>query len=122
VDAPLTVFDDLKAGTLTREHVEALQNVYPSIYTRLQEASMNYLQKEGENLSYQKRITLGLLLDLPSDASLEPDNIAGLQSNFAAEGEENTEITPTSKSYREANLAEGADSASNAAIRRGETA
>jgi len=122
VDAPLTVFDDLKAGTLTREHVEALQTVYPSIYTRLQEASMEYLEKEGQDLSYQKRLTLGLLLDIPADPSLEPDNIAGLQANFAAEGEDNTEVTPTSKSYREANLAEGADSASNAAIRRSETA
>lgn len=120
VDAPLTVFQDMKAGTLTREHVEALQAVYPSIYARLQESSMDYIAKQGQDLSYQKRLILGTLLNIPADASLEPQNIAGLQQNFAQEDEQNKEssVKPTSKSIREASFSESSQSANQAFLNR----
>jgi len=81
VEHPLSVLEDLERGTITREHVEALKAVYPATYAELQSAVMDSVG-QGAELSYGKRLQLGVLLDIPTDESLEPRNIYGLQANF----------------------------------------
>lgn len=81
VEHPLSVLEDLERGTITREHVEALKAVYPATYAELQSAVMDSVG-QGAELSYGKRLQLGVLLDIPTDESLEPLNIYGLQANF----------------------------------------
>lgn len=82
VEHPLSVFEDMERGTLTREHVEALKAVYPSLYAQLQQEIIDQVTTEGEKVPYNKKVQLGILLDVPTDLSLEPTNIAGLQANF----------------------------------------
>jgi len=85
VEHPLSVMDDLERGTIAREHVEAIKAVYPALYGEMQQTIMTQiaeLQKDGKTVSYAKRLQLGVLLDIPTDESLEPQNIAGLQANF----------------------------------------
>lgn len=82
VDNPLSVLDDLKSGTITREAVEAIKVVYPDLYVRIQQETMNHIA-ENHDIQYSKRLELGILLDIPADSSLLPDNIAALQQIFA---------------------------------------
>lgn len=84
VENPMSVFDDLESGTLSREAVEALQVVYPDLYTRMQDRVMDEVVKNPD-IDYNKKIQLGILLDVPSDSSLIPANITGLQQTFTDE-------------------------------------
>lgn len=83
VDAPTDVLHDLREGKLTRPQVEALQQVYPLLYSEIRGRVMNELSEAKTPLDYQKRLQLGLLLDLPADATLEPDFIARVQAQYA---------------------------------------
>lgn len=86
VENPYSTLEDLKDGTLTREHVEALSTVYPAIYEKLQQEALVYISKRPK-LDYSRKIQIGILLDIPVDASLAPKHVALLQSQFAAQGQ-----------------------------------
>lgn len=93
IKEPLTALNHLEAGTLTREHVEALKAVYPNLYGRIQERTLEALAKDPESFDYQQRLKLGILLDIPSDVSLSPDNIQALQEEFKTEQPQETGST-----------------------------
>ncbi len=83
VEHPLSTLDDLEKGTLTTEHVEAIKTVYPALYNQIQQQLVDKIgSPEGQSMSYNKRVSLGILLDIPTDESLQPYAISALQSNF----------------------------------------
>lgn len=82
VDEPLTVIEDLADGALTREGVEAVRAVYPSLFSAMQTAVMTAVTESTEALAYDKRVQIGLLLDVPTDPSLAPAAIVALQSAY----------------------------------------
>ncbi len=89
VEHPLSVLEDLERGTISREHIEAIKAVYPAIYGHLQQTVLDSIseQEKGDeksDLSYTKRVELGILLDIPTDESLQPAFIATMQANFTA--------------------------------------
>lgn len=89
VDNPMSALEELQSGTLTREHVEALQKVYPALYSHMQQQVLDQLQDEDEGaIPYAKKVNLSMLLNIPGDASLLGKNIAGLQSTFQPESGE----------------------------------
>jgi len=109
IEEPLSILKDLETNSLTREKVEAVQAVYPQLYQQIQEKTMDALAKQGEDVPYKKRIQLGILLDIPSDISLIPENIAALQRQFVAgNGKDNTTaaVNPTVGGLKELSLAE----------------
>lgn len=85
VENPYSTLKDLETGTLTKEHVEALQAVYPSIYNQMQQEAMSYAGKNS-GLSYSKKVQLGMLLNIPTTPSLQPAALARLQMNFSSQG------------------------------------
>lgn len=84
VEHPMSVLKDLEHGTLTREHVEALKAVYPALYGELQQQASAAVAAQGDRLPYSKRVQLGILLDIPTDESMQPQSIADLQNMFNA--------------------------------------
>lgn len=92
IENPLSALDELESGTLTREHVEALEKVYPSLYVRLRSSIMDEIRNEPE-MPYDKKIQLGILMNLETDISLMPENVLALQSNFAPQAQQES---PTS--------------------------
>lgn len=95
IDAPATAIDELERGTLTSEHVEVLKSIYPSIYQAMRNEIIRQAQdsEESAKLSYSKRLQMGLLFDVPTDESLIPSNILGLQSNFSQPQPQPTPMT-----------------------------
>ncbi len=89
VENPMSVMDDLESGGITSEAVEAIRAVYPDMYIRIQEQAMTQIA-ENPDISYNKRLQLGMLLELASDTSLIPANINALQQTFTDEEQAQT--------------------------------
>lgn len=81
---PLSVIEDAADGRLSFEGVEVLRAGYPELYGSLQEGVLNALQTAEKKPPYRMRLTLGQLLDLPTDPGLEPDMLVALQASAAS--------------------------------------
>ncbi len=81
VEHPESVFRAMEQGTLSKEGVEALQAVYPNLYEKLQSKVLEHVSSHP-NLPYKKKLQLGLLLNVPTDESLLPENVLALQALF----------------------------------------
>jgi len=84
LDAPLSVLDDALAGKLSREAVEALKTVYPHVYDELRAQVTAQLVETRKPLPYQERLQLNILLDVPTDRTLEPQFVQALQKAYAS--------------------------------------
>lgn len=82
IQKPLTVLDDLKRGTISREAVDAIQAVYPRFADEIKTRVVERMSKEKEPLSYSKRLALSALLG-PMDDALQPEIFSRLQGHFA---------------------------------------
>ena len=82
IQSPLSVLEDLKQGVVSREGIEAVRFVYPTIYNEMTSAVYDNLQKYGADMSYDKRLQLGIVMELPTDLSLERESIAKFQSFY----------------------------------------
>lgn len=99
LENPFMVLDALEDGTLTKNHVEALQVVFPKLYEEMRGKFMQIaMSGAAQPLDYNQRIKLSLLLDMPLDSSLTSKNINYLQSTFA-DGQEPDQETPTSGAF-----------------------
>lgn len=85
VEHPYSILTDLEKGTITREHVEALQTVYPSIYNQIRDTLLTEIAESPHAVPYQRKVQIGIMLNAPTDFSLRPSTIAELQSNFMSE-------------------------------------
>ena len=77
----------MQNGKVSRESIEALEAVYPKLYEKIQIEVMEKIQDSPEQIDYVKRLQLGVLLNIPTDAALMPDNIRALQASFKQEQE-----------------------------------
>ena len=88
VENPATILDDIAAGKLTVEAVEAVREVYPETLTSIQTQVMERLtalQSRGKAPSYLQRLQLGLLLGIPTDPLLAPNVARAIQAQYAAQ-------------------------------------
>ena len=85
VENPTSILDDLAAGRLTPESIDAVRTVYPETFAEIQGQVMDRLttmEQRGERPSYAKRVELGLLLGIPTDPTMTPESIAALQAQY----------------------------------------
>jgi hypothetical protein len=94
LDDPTIIMKRAQNGTLTAEHVEAVKAVYPQLYDQMRSAIMTSLIDSKSKVPYGRRIMLGTLLDLPTDASLAPDFVRALQATYATHPEDATQEPP----------------------------
>ena len=83
VDNPASVLTDLKNGTITREGIDVLKNVYPTMYSEVVQGIMESLTELKQDLPYQKRLQLSLFFDIPIDSATDPKFIAQMQASHA---------------------------------------
>lgn len=81
---PKAVLDDMARGKFTREHIEALRVVVPTVYRDIQLLTIDELTRrmaKGTPIPFDTRIRLGLLLNIPADPTLKPNVRDFLQRN-----------------------------------------
>jgi hypothetical protein len=83
-DDPAAVLEDLADDRVTPEAAETLRVVYPSVYGELQRRLIERAPELQEGMTYQRRMQLGLLFQVPTDPSLTPEALTYLQSGVAA--------------------------------------
>lgn len=82
VEDPSSVLEDLEAGTLTPEGVEALREVYPAMYRELTRQVMEQIADLDEPPPYEERVEMSLLLGMPLDPSMEPAFVTAMQATY----------------------------------------
>lgn len=82
VEDPKKALSHFQAGTLGKEHIEALKAIYPEMYKKISSSAAEYVSLHGQKLSYGKKIQLGIMLGIPTAASLQPDFINRLQAGY----------------------------------------
>lgn len=83
VHDPWQVLTELEHGTLTKNHMDALQAVYPYIASRIQQKVQESIVDGVEPVPYAQRLKLSLLMGAPMDKSVEPGSVQYLQTSFA---------------------------------------
>jgi len=78
IEKPMSILDDLKRGTLSRESVEAVKFVYPNLYEKIHSTVYDELAQKGREgkPEYKQRLQLNILMDIPTDSALVPEAIA----------------------------------------------
>jgi hypothetical protein len=71
-------------GRVTPEDVEALKAVYPKTYDRVRADIAQACAERSTPLDYQARLRLGVLFDLPTDPTMDPQFIQTLQTAYKA--------------------------------------
>jgi len=72
VKKPLGILQDLEAGAVTPEAVEAVRSVYPQLYQEIRTRVMRRITDSAEPLPFDATIQLSLLLDIPGHPMLTP--------------------------------------------------
>jgi hypothetical protein len=99
IQNPVSIIDELVTGTLSTEAVDAVKTVYPKLFENIQGRVMQYFMDNPQTVSHNNRIKLSLLLDMPLDDDLKPENIRSFQKSFlemdeAAASEQGTGTKP----------------------------
>lgn len=87
VENPLSIVDDLQGRVLTKEAVEAVQNIYPGLYQKITEQVMK-LAGEKKDMSYQDRLQMNILLGSATDGTLSPGFISRMQGGAKKQAEQ----------------------------------
>jgi hypothetical protein len=85
VEHPIETLALLDSGRLTVEHAEAIQSVYPELWTSFREDLMEALgaaEQQGREVPYRDRLQLSVLVDLPT--TLTPQQLLAVQAGNAA--------------------------------------
>lgn len=79
---PQSMLDKVSKGKLSREHVEVMKSIFPEMHNKMKTETLNFISKNQSSLKYSQKLQLGLLLDMQSHESMQPQNIQALQAQF----------------------------------------
>ena len=82
VDDPLSIVDDMSHGRLTREGVDAVRNVYPELFGQIQQMALRKATDATKPMKYDQKLQLGILLGVPTDATLRPEFVKRMQDTY----------------------------------------
>lgn len=82
VNDPLSVLDDLDNGMATKEGIDAIQAIYPRIYSRIVEEMIEKINDPNAKISYGNALQLRTLFGIPIDYMTSPVFIAQMQQNY----------------------------------------
>lgn len=81
-EQPLTILKHVKDGTITPQDIEAISNIYPSLYEDMKQKTLEQLMElraKGTEIDYKTRIGLSVFLGQPLESSMMPQNIMANQ-------------------------------------------
>jgi hypothetical protein len=77
---PQSALQRIGEGEFLREDIEVLQSLYPRMYQRVRDEVLLALSEVDSLPPYEARLRLGHLLNAPTDPSMRPDRVAGMQA------------------------------------------
>ncbi len=98
--APLSILNHIKRGTITPEHVQHLNGIYPEVYNSLSQKLMeraSQAQMKGHKLDYKTRVAMSMFLGQPLDSTMTPQAIMAAQSSSMS-GKQQPPPAPPKKS------------------------
>jgi hypothetical protein len=102
---PLSILEDLENGTLTKDSVAAVKEVYPKLFSEIQGKLLGAVTSTKTPLPYHVKLKIGYILETPTTQALTPDKIVMLQANYVnkekPKPQANTKITAASRSGTE---------------------
>lgn len=96
---PLSVLQDLEKGRVSRESVEALQALYPSIFESIRARVTEQLATSTTKVPYQKQIQIGILFDVKTHPSLEPGFIRLMQEQWGGKDQSGPAKGPQTRPF-----------------------
>jgi hypothetical protein len=104
IDSPMDVVEDLAAGHLDREGIEAIKVGSPDLFNELRERVIENTLRREEPLPFKTRILLGTVFDFPADKSMIPEYGRAAQEALALNEKQNparrASPSPTSKTAK----------------------
>lgn len=91
---PKQVLSDFEHGRLTPEEVETMKACRPLIYEQMRREVMSYAIDHNSELPYGKRVSLGVLFEIPTDATLRPEFLQAIKGAGAADAKKEAEAMP----------------------------
>lgn len=79
---PETVLHSVADGTVTPEQVETMKTLYPVTYQRVRGDIVARSAELQKTLTWDQRLSLGVLFEVPTDDILRPENVTAMQNNF----------------------------------------
>lgn len=94
---PPAILKRLASGRMTPEDVDVLKKVYPNTLDEIRQKVAERCADRSKPVPYPLRIQLGTLLDVPTDATLEPQFIQAIRAGYAASAPKATPADATPK-------------------------
>lgn len=115
VNDPIVALQHLKNGTLSNEHIEALQSVYPKLYQEMQMKLMeNITPKKTDKMSYPVKMQLSKFIGQPLSHDMLPQSIIANQMALSpmsqAQAKQKGENRVTLGGLKELNIASRTES------------
>ena len=83
---PTSILQDLHAGSVSAEAVEAVRTLYPELYQEMRSEMGAHLADLQGSLNYGDRRNLSILFGVPIDPTTDPAHMAALQASWAGSG------------------------------------
>ncbi len=87
---PMTLVSDLRSGKVSREAVETVRDLYPTIYDALRNTVIDQVSQRGGDMQHWARVQLSILFDAPLDRTMEPSFIQAMRQTGTAEPQQQT--------------------------------
>lgn len=92
--SPTSVLESVASGQVSREGVETLQALYPTIYKDLQDDFTARIEALKEPLPYKAQVLLGTLFDLPTTPTLDPAFVQRVQGAYMSDNQPSEGMGP----------------------------
>lgn len=92
---PVSVLDDLNNGDISQGSVEALREVYPSLYQDMSTKALEALQKVEGKISQDKKVSLSIFLGMPVSTAMDSNFLFKMQQRIAGQKQANEEEQKT---------------------------
>ncbi len=83
-----TVLSRMKNGTMTRQHAEAMQALFPETFDFFRETLLANIEEIQEKAGYGQRVMLSILFQAELDSTMRPAFIQRMQQSFADDAEQ----------------------------------
>lgn len=103
---PVNVLTHVKNGTLSNEHMEALQAVYPELLQEMQQKVMSHMDPDkAKDVSHSTKLALSKFMGTPLSTSAMPNVVMANQAAFAMPTQQQQPMTKRGQKSTQIGLA-----------------